>query len=88
MATSINDPVIQNLQLGPNPCSAELLIKIVGVLPDEVSVIDQLGRKVRALHGVGNEQLTIPVNDLADGLYYVQTISDGVRHSKKFVVRH
>lgn len=74
--------------LWPDPCSAEFSLRWNGIQQKKVYVVDQLGRTVFQCRVMGGSGITIPVNDWAGGLYIVQVIGEGMKYSRKFIVKH
>lgn len=74
-----------SVQVYPNPATTSFTIKTGTDLPDAISIIDMTGKTVRSY--IGKEVLaTIEINDLAKGLYVVNSRSDGNISTTKLLI--
>ncbi len=85
----INTPKMEadKINIYPNPASSELFIDLAGAEVNAIHIFDVSGREVRTVTGMDNRQLvSIPVVDLAAGVYLVQLKSYDAVVTKKIVV--
>ncbi len=79
----------ENFSIFPNPAQDVLNIQMKNKLADKVQVIDMLGKVVFETKSKSIAlNITIPTNQLADGVYYLKIQSGAQMGSKSFVVRH
>jgi hypothetical protein len=73
----------------PNPASQSITITLTGVTEGDgvVSIYNLNGSEV-ASHVVSSGSITIPTEDLSDGIYMIRFSSNSVRVYGKFVIRH
>lgn len=79
-----------DLKMYPNPSSG--LIEVTGsdiYLKDaDLTVVDQLGRKVFQMHNATNDKLVLNLAHLNNGLYFLQVRNNGKTTVNKFVINH
>ena len=74
------------LNVYPNPADMELTIQIPAGLSSDVSLVNGVGQVVQTTHLNGTTILS--VGDLAPGMYYLQTVTEGIANVRKVVIRH
>jgi len=70
----------------PNPASDVININATGVSLNEIRIVDINGREVRKIDGAGQSALSVPVAELATGVYFVQLQSGSDVATKKIVI--
>nr|HQU21933.1 GEVED domain-containing protein [Flavobacteriaceae bacterium] len=73
-----------NIRLYPNPTTSQLTIEILDVDVDEIMVFSTSGQLVKKINPAVDD-LTFDVSRLANGVYYVQFVSDGLAVTKRFI---
>lgn len=67
--------VSKSVSVYPNPAEGETTIAMNGSLGAyEITIVDQLGRKVRQVNGLDTPQYTLEQADLVAGIYFVNII--------------
>jgi hypothetical protein len=85
------EPVDLAVELYPNPARdrLSLYVQVPEAGPLEVAVYDVLGRRVAAVaaspRAAGSVDLTIPVVDLAPGVYFVRVETREATATRSFV---
>ena len=77
-----------NVFLYPNPANNTIQISLQNTVEtfDRISIIDVLGKNILALKPSTSNQLTIDVNDLSKGIYFVEIITqNGFKQTKKLI---
>lgn len=87
---STNDAALQSsFQIAPNPTSSDirLIVNLEKTSDIQVAVLNQLGQVVRTMDfkNIQNEQLTIPTQELSNGIYFIQIQSGDKQATKRFV---
>lgn len=69
-----------NVLLYPNPCANEFKVKVDAGLSDvQVLVINALGETVSAEQNFSNNIITVKLNNLSSGVYFVQLLSQQIK---------
>jgi hypothetical protein len=71
-----------DVKIYPNPCSDVLHISLV----DKIQMLNAEGKVIRE-ESINGTELEIKVNDLANGIYYLNYEKEGKRGTKKVVVQ-
>lgn len=91
LSTTVHEAAPDKLKVWPNPATDLLNLSMDRASrTSSVTIIDMNGRVVRSLANVAvqDRTLTIPLADLADGLYTLR-IGNGLKaHHQRFVKRH
>ncbi len=73
----------QEISISPNPANAEILISIGSELNGIVHLYNQSGQKVKSITCSGEPSISVPVQDLPPGVYFVQYFSaNGVIYNR------
>lgn len=87
-ATSFDEMSEDDLiSLYPNPAKNTITLNLNGVAVNEVQVVNIQGQKVFATNKTENV-MSIPVNQLADGMYLVQLRTGKGTIAKKIIIQH
>ncbi|MEM8585418.1 MAG: T9SS type A sorting domain-containing protein, partial [Bacteroidota bacterium] len=70
------------ITLFPNPAASTLNIRSEEVRPDQLMVFDNLGRLLREFEA---NTLTLNIDDLKSGIYYLKIIVEGESAYRKFI---
>lgn len=77
------------LNIFPNPADNSVTIQLNGLNDENDIVITNVsGQVVRIIKGNKNSSIIIPVNDFAEGMYFVSVISTKNQITKKLIIRH
>lgn len=76
------DSIDENLIIFPNPTSNQLTIKSGDFTIYKIEIIDQTGKKIKTINQNKN---TINVDDLTNGVYFINFITNKGTITKKFV---
>ncbi len=85
---------IKELVLFPNPSSNEITIdfETTESLPIEIAIFNMVGKKIRTVESqtypIGNQRVTTNINDLPNGMYYIQMANESGKLIEKFTVLH
>jgi hypothetical protein len=77
-----------NVQVGPNPVSDRLFVRVGTICPDgRLVVFDLRGKRIlsRAMNEI---ETTLPVDDLAEGVYFLRFTAGQQCRTLKFIVKH
>ena len=87
--TGVNDNEVSGLSVYPNPAENETFVTIEDAGFNEVSVYDMQGRMVSSMTYVANagEQVSLDVESLNSGVYFVRVSNDGAVRTAKLVVK-
>lgn len=83
----MDDYLIQNLHIYPNPAHDVIHIDNNQMMIDNVTVFDVQGRPVLQKENVGDFSTTLSTSSLTKGLYLVRVIGDGHVVTKRIVVQ-
>ncbi len=88
--TSVNQKIVSDVTVSPNPSRDKLGIKINPAKDFEwtVQVMNDLGQKVFTQKGQSYQRLDIDVTNFFNGLYFVEYLSNGERKVEKVLVQH
>ncbi len=88
--TSANQTILSDVTVSPNPSRDKFGIKIKPVKDFEwtIQVMNGLGQKVFSQKGQYYQRLEIDVTNLANGIYFVNYLSNGERKVEKVLVQH
>ena len=75
---------IANLQVYPNPNSGVFTVELNNGLTKNIEVMDVTGRVILA-NTSENDQITVNINNLSNGVYYVKVKSDNAVEVLKVV---
>ncbi len=75
----ISEIEMSNLKLYPNP--AKTMLNIVNITDENVSIYDITGRLVISVQTIGQEEVSINISDLSEGMYFVKVGN----HNAKFI---
>ncbi len=78
IGAGVNDNQLQseNVTIYPNPASGAITIDANGITISSVQLMDVQGRMVATVSDAGTV-VTLPLNDLANGIYFIRLISEG-----------
>ncbi|MCW5900633.1 MAG: T9SS type A sorting domain-containing protein [Flavobacteriales bacterium] len=88
MWTSVQENLMEEISLWPNPASDRLLIGWGSMPVQRVSLLDALGRLVLDREVWGSNEVVLATREYPAGLYHVLLEGAGVKRSGKFVVVH
>lgn len=71
---------VEGVHLQPNPATEQLNLSLPHDAFVQVTLVNMVGKEVRKLSGKMPLQLSIPVNDLAEGCYVVHALTDNGLH--------
>jgi hypothetical protein len=86
----INDPSFDAIRIYPNPVKNVLHLDLTSFNRNfnQIQIINMEGKQVlNVFHVSGGQAYTIPVDNLRDGLYFLQMRTATGLHSGKFVIR-
>jgi len=89
MVVGINTPSLsaENIKVYPNPSNDVINIAMNGVSVDRITITDIQGRQVQELTAdAAQPVITVPVNNYAAGIYFVNLFSGEEVVTKKIVV--
>ncbi len=79
-------------QVFPNPCTENVNIEIDNCASQifNIELFDRFGTRVikRSLNTSNSDQISIPVSDLPNGVYFLNMTAGDTRISKKVIVQH
>lgn len=77
-----------NLELYPNPASQSAFLRFAGEVPADcrVTLLDLSGKTLLKVSGDGRQQMEIPLEGIAPGLYMLQVASGESRATMRLVV--
>lgn len=94
-ATSVNElEEIKELTLYPNPSSNDITIEFETTesLPMEIAIFNMVGKKIRTVENqtytIGYQRVTTNINDLPNGMYYIQMANESGKLIEKFTILH
>lgn len=77
-----------DLKLFPNPATSILFLEIEGETPVQIEILDARGMVCRNVKIQGSQPISLPISDLADGLWILRaTYTSGQVEAKRFLVR-
>ena len=88
MWTSVQENMVEEVGLWPNPANDRLRIGWGSLPVQRVSVLDALGSLVLDREVIGIHEVVLATLEYPAGLYHVLLEGSGVKHSRKFVVMH
>ncbi|MBK7763626.1 MAG: T9SS type A sorting domain-containing protein [Bacteroidetes bacterium] len=86
-ATDLND-IDKDIQVSiyPNPAQNNLQISLTNQVIDEVVIRNQMGEKVMSFtNSTASQEISLPVNHLAKGMYFAEVTSNGKLIPIKFL---
>ena len=86
MATSV-EAVGVNFAMYPNPANDQVVIEFSGGHSASLRIQDAAGREVYTMTNVQSRHV-VSTTGLADGLYHVVVMSEGLREVKPLVISH
>ncbi len=72
------------IQIQPNPSTGLFMVNFDGVIPSEITITDNLGRKVKDFN-IQSKTTSIDLNGLVEGIYFMQMNMNGYLISKKLI---
>ncbi len=79
----------RNFAISPNPATnnVEIQLQNTSETIDTISIVDVLGKTIRSLTAISNNQVQIDVSDFSKGIYFVEvTTSSNLKQVKKLVI--
>ena len=88
-ALGTNDNVKFNMSIFPVPANNELHVELDNIEDYQVSLYNSIGQMI-TVPMVSKEinKLTLNTNTLSDGLYFIDFTKNGVRDTRKIIVKH
>lgn len=77
-----------SMTIYPVPANNELAIEMEGINDFKVSVYNSLGQNVTTSNTIEINKMTINTQNLSNGLYFVEFSKDGIKETRKIIVRH
>ena len=77
-----------SMTIYPVPANNELAIEMDGINDFKVSVYNSLGQNVNASNTIEINKMTINTQNLSNGLYFVEFSKEGIKETRKIIVRH
>ncbi|WP_066629171.1 T9SS type A sorting domain-containing protein [Labilibacter marinus] len=85
--TDIDYDLMESISIAPNPAKDKISILSDKVIPvDQISIYNTSGVLVKTEYS-NNEDLTISISDLTDGIYFIRIETEGKQIIKKFIKR-
>ena len=81
----INNILVEQISISPNPCNDFLVITNKGNLPIQATFFTVLGQKMKSVE-LKNPSTSIPVNDLNPGIYWIQFEQESNRFLQKCII--
>ncbi len=80
----------QSFTVFPNPANTKLTIDSKGFAGkvDALQLYNLQGQKISTLTGINSQSVTVPVNSLSNGIYYLHIVTDQGVATKKIIVQH
>ena len=81
--------VSQGFEIYPNPARNELNLKFISTeVPTNIEIYDLAGKKVKEMDleiDFAGEEISLPVNQLSPGCYFVSVVFQGERNFLRFI---
>ncbi|MEO0075684.1 MAG: S8 family peptidase, partial [candidate division WOR-3 bacterium] len=86
---SVEELSYPTFNMFPNPTDNSVTIQLGNINEKSDIIIANIsGQIVKVISGTNDSNITIPVNDFADGMYFVTVSSPKVTITKKLIVKH
>jgi Domain of unknown function (DUF4832)/Domain of unknown function (DUF4874)/Secretion system C-terminal sorting domain len=77
-----------NIAIYPVPTNNELSIELDAIKEYSIAVYDILGKKIPLTSSFETNKMSINTENLHDGMYFVEFTKNGVRDTRKIVIKH
>lgn len=77
-----------NLTIYPIPTNNELTIELESIKDYAITVYDILGQNIPLTRTLETNKLILNTDNLNDGMYFVEFVKNGVRDTRKIVIKH